>query len=88
MFQGGSRVDMESKQQAFRVHETVNTPNGNGVIIGRMDPPDSEGETWLIISHKPGSVDPASREGVRISKVGVVWDLWRYPLSKISHVQK
>lgn len=65
----------------LRVNQTVNTPNGPGVIQGRMV---EDGETIILVAHDPNN--PSVSSVVREKFIKRVWVLQRYPLAQITPI--
>lgn len=63
----------------LRVNQRVNTPNGPGVIQGRMV---EDGRTLILVAHDPK--DPKISERMREKFTGGIWILLRYPLDQIT----
>lgn len=67
----------------LRVNQTVNTPNGPGVIQGRLV---ENGHTVILVSHNPKN--PNVADVVREKFLTGVWVLQGYPLDQITPVIK
>lgn len=63
----------------MRYNELIQTPNGPGWVKDREE---IDGEWWIHIAHKPGAMT-STEHGVRLSKRGIVWELWRYKYSEL-----
>lgn len=66
----------------LRVNQRINTPNGPGIIQGRML---EGGETRILVAHNPK--DPAVAESVREKFLTGIWVLQKYPLSQITPIK-
>lgn len=64
----------------LRVNQRVTTPNGPGVIQGRMD--GDGGQPIILVSHDPE--DPQVAESVRENFLRGIWVLREYPLDQIT----
>ncbi len=69
---------MEQVVFQLRVNQRVNTPNGPGIVQGRMV---EDGETIILVSHDPKN--PAVSAAVREKFITGIWVLQRYPLAQI-----
>ena len=63
----------------LRVNQTVNTPNGPGIVQGRME---EDGETIILVSHDPKN--PLVSEAVREKFITGIWVLRKYPLAQVT----
>jgi hypothetical protein len=64
--------------QTFRFHQVVETPNGDGVIQGRLN--ESDGSIRILVSHKP---HPTLPDSLMRSWRGGPWILYAYDLKDI-----
>jgi len=66
----------------LRVNQAVNTPNGPGIIQGRMV---EAGETKILVSHDPKNQQVA--ESVREKFITGIWVLQKYPVAQVTPIK-
>jgi len=66
----------------LRVNQAVNTPNGPGIIQGRLV---EAGETKILVSHDPKN--PLVSEAVREKFITGIWVLQKYPVAQVTPIK-
>jgi len=71
---------------SLHVNQDVQTPNGPGVIWGRMV---DGGQTRILIAHDPKSLDALAPGVVEVLKHyrGGPCVLWKYPIKQITPIK-
>lgn len=77
------KVDDKTVELArgFRLNDTVKTPNGPGIVQGRLWNK-TNGTIKLIVSHDPKS--PGLPEAIRAASKACMWVLYEYNLSDVA----
>lgn len=65
----------------IRVNSHVMTPNGPGIVQGRLV---ENGETRIIVSHNPN--EPGVAETVRERFLRGIWVLWNYGVDDLQEI--
>ena len=65
----------------MRVNSRVMTPNGPGIVQGRLV---EDGETRIIVSHNPN--EPGVADAVRERFLHGIWVLWNYSVDDLIEI--